>query len=193
MPGTVTRLRDTNHMMMVAGLIELKTGVTALSALCRIVGDGGEWAQTAPEELWKALAEAGEKRQVQDGRRLFSFGEAAEGVFLIVVGKTRAVLPGGAGAELASWTAGPGALLGVPSALCAKSYQLDVESLGQVEAVYLPVSQLNELLRQRPELGMQVMNMMCAEMSALGKTREHLSRCTNRECGLYCQCHEAGA
>jgi CRP-like cAMP-binding protein len=161
--------------------------------LCKIVGDGADWAQTAPAELWKALAEAGEKRQMQGGLRLFSFGETAEGVFLIVEGRARAVLPGGAGAELACWTAGPGALLGVPSALCAKSYQLDVESLEQVEAVYLPVSQLNELLRQRPELGMQVMNMMCAEMSALGKTRDHLSRCKNRECGLYCQCQQAAA
>lgn len=161
--------------------------------MCKIDGDSAGWAQTAPEELRKALVAAGEKRHVQGGSRLFSFGETAEGVFLIVEGRTRAVLPGGAGAELASWTAGPGALLGVPSALCAKSYQLDVDSLEQVEAVYLPVSQLNELLRQRPELGMQVMNMMCAEMSALGKTREHLSRCTNRDCGLYCQCQQAAA
>lgn len=165
-----------------------------LSSLCRIeFEDGGGWAPEAPKELRKALAEAGDARQLQSGSQLFAFGEAAGGVFLIVQGRARAVLPGEAGQAMVWLTAGPGSLLGVPSALCAKSYQFDVEALELVEAVYVPVAQFNELLRSRPELGMQVMGMMCEELSALGKTREHLSRCENRECGIYCQCKQAAA
>jgi CRP-like cAMP-binding protein len=162
--------------------------------LCGIEsGDGAGWAQKAPEELQKALVEAGDTRQLEGGCRLFAFGEEASGVFLILQGRARAVLPGGAGRELLRLTAGPGSLLGVPSALCAKNYQFDVEALEPLDAVFVPVTQLNDLLRQRPELGMQVMGMMCEELSALGKTREHLSRCENRECGLYCQCKQAAA
>jgi CRP-like cAMP-binding protein len=135
----------------------------------------------------------GEVRQLPKGSRLFSCGEAAAGVFLIVEGRARAVLAGKAGSELVCLTAGPGSLLGVPSALCSKEFQFDVDVLESVESVYVPVAQLNELLRKRPELGMHVMSMMCEELSALGKTREHLSRCDKRECGLYCQCKQAAA
>jgi hypothetical protein len=81
----------------------------------------------------------------------------------------------------------------VPSALCAKSYQFDVESMESLEAAYLPVAQLNDLLRLRPELGMQVMSMMCEELSVLGRTKEHLSRCQNKECGLHGYCTQASA
>lgn len=167
--------------------------MTVLSPLCKIDSDdGAAWAQQAPAELAGALAAAGEKRLFAGGRRLFSFGEAAGGVFLVLKGTARAVLAGGQGRKLLSLTAGPGSLLGVPSALCAKSYQFDVECVEALEAAYLPVAQLNELLRLRPELGMQVMSMMCEELSALGRTREHLSRCQNKECGLHGYCtHEA--
>lgn len=164
-----------------------------MSPLCKIDSDGGAWAPQAPEELAAALAAVGEKRQLASGGRLFSFGEAAGGVFLILKGRARAVLPGGAGRELVSLAAGAGSLLGVPSALCDKSYQFDVEAQETVEAVYLPVAQLNELLRQRPELGMQVMSMMCEELSALKQTREHLSRCQNHECGLHGYCVQAAS
>ncbi len=166
-----------------------------MSPLCKIDFEGGAaWAQQAPVELAGALAAAGEKRLFASGRRLFSFGEAAGGVFLILKGRARAVLAGEPGRELLSLTTGPGSLLGVPSALCAKNYQFDVQAVETLEAVYLPAEQLNELLRLRPELGIQVMSMMCEELSALGRTREHLSRCQNKECGLHGYCsHEAAA
>ena len=157
-------------------LIESKTG-----------GDAG-WAQQAPEELADALSTVGELRQLEGGKRLFSCGEAAAGVFLILKGRARAVLPGLPGRELVCLTAAPGSVLGLHSALCAKSYQFDVETLESVETRFAPVEQVHELLRLRPELGIQAMNMMCKELSALKMTREHLSNCTNQSCALFGCC-----
>jgi CRP/FNR family transcriptional regulator len=163
-----------------------------LNSYCEINFGGDEaWTQAAPAELALALAAAGRKQQAEPGQRLFSFGEPAAGVFLILQGKVRAALPGEPGHELMRLTAGPGALLGLPSALCAKSYQFDVQALETVETAYLPVEQLNELLRQHPELGMQAMSMMCNEMSALQQTKEHLSRCENQGCALHGFCMQA--
>jgi len=156
-------------------------------------GGDAAWAQPAPEELARAMAGAGRRLRVEGGKRLFSFGEAAEGVYLILTGRARAALPGEPGRELVCLTAGPGSLLGLPSALCSKSYQFDVEALEALEAAYLPVEEVNELLRQHPELCMKVMSMMCDELSTLRQTRDHLSRCTNRECGLHGACMKAGS
>lgn len=161
-----------------------------MNPLIEAGGDAG-WAQPAPEELARALGTAGELRQVSGGKRVFSCGEAAAGVYLILKGRARAVLPGPE-RELMCLTAGAGAVLGLHSALCAKNYQFDVEAMEALEAQYVPVEQVQELLRPRPDLGMQVMNMMCNELSALKVTREHLSKCTNGACALFGCCTKPG-
>jgi CRP-like cAMP-binding protein len=82
-------------------------------------------------------------------------------------------------------------VLGLPSALCAKSYQFDVEAVEAVEAVYLPTESVNEILRQKPELGMQAMSMMCDELSALRQTTDHMRSCGQRSCSLHGSCTHA--
>lgn len=142
----------------------------------------------AADELVQALAPVGEKQTVEQGGRIFSFGDAADGVYLIVKGTARAALPGEPGQELVCRTVGPGSLLGVPSALCANSYQFDVEALETVEAVYLPTESVNEILRQQPALCMSVMNMMCDELSTLRQRCDHMRSCAKRSCSLHQSC-----
>src|ERR1700694_4010908 len=115
------------------------------------------WPYQLADEMARALAPAGETRRLQCGERLFSFGDAAEGVYLITQGTARATLPGEAGGELVGRTAGAGAVLGLPSALCSTHYQFDVEALEVVEAVFLTTNTVNEILLRQPELCMQVM------------------------------------
>jgi CRP/FNR family transcriptional regulator len=138
--------------------------------------------------LVQALSQAGEKQKVERGERLFSLGEQAKGVYLIVKGTARAALSGVPGRELMCRTAGPGSVLGLPSALCANRYQFDVEALEDVEAIFLPTEAVNEILRQQPELCMQVMNMMCDELSALRQTTEHMRNCVQHSCLLHGRC-----
>ena len=149
------------------------------------------WPLQAPDELVRALASAGRMQRVAQGGRLFSFDDAAEGVFLILKGAVRAALPGELGRELVCHTAGPGSVLGLPSALCATRFQFDVEALEAVEAIYVETEPVNEILRQRPELCMQVMNMMCDELTALRQTRDHMQSCGKQSCSLHGSCTEA--
>ncbi len=148
------------------------------------------WPYRVANGLSRALTAAGESRRLEPGARVFSFGEAAKGVYLIVKGTLRATLPGEAGDELVYRTAGAGSLLGLPSALCSNHYQFDVEALEATEAIFLSTGTVNEILRQQPELCMQVMNMMCDELAALKQRRDHMKSCTKESCSLYGQCKQ---
>jgi CRP-like cAMP-binding protein len=142
----------------------------------------------AADELVRALAPAGQKQTVERGGRIFSFNDAAEGVYLIMNGTVRASLPGEQGRELVSRKAGPGSVLGLPSALCSKTYQFDVEALEPVEAIFLPTEAVNDILREQPELCMQVMSMMCDELNTLRQTRDHMQGCKKESCSLHESC-----
>lgn len=159
-----------------------------MKPLLRKVLCGDSTPYQAADELVQALSQAGEKQKVERGERLFSLGEQAKGVYLIVKGTARAALSGVPGRELMCRTAGPGSVLGLPSALCANRYQFDVEALEDVEAIFLPTEAVNEILRQQPELCMQVMNMMCDELSALRQTTEHMRNCVQHSCLLHGRC-----
>lgn len=145
----------------------------------------------APDELVRALTQVGKKRRVECGERVISFGEAADGVYLIEKGTARAALPGEPGEELVCHKFGPGSLLGLPSALCSTRYQFDVEALETVQAVYLQTESVNAILRKQPELCMKVMSMMCDELSALRQTRDHMTNCRNHSCSLHDSCNKA--
>jgi CRP-like cAMP-binding protein len=82
-------------------------------------------------------------------------------------------------------------VLGLPSALCAKSYQFDVEAVETLEAIYLPTDSVNEILRKQPELCMQAMNMMCDELSTLRQTTDHMRSCGEHSCSLHGSCTHA--
>jgi CRP-like cAMP-binding protein len=109
-------------------------------------------------------------------------------VFLVVKGAARATLPGAPGRELVSRMAGPGAVLGLPSALCATRYQFDVEALEPVEVIFVETAVVNQILRQHTELCLWVMQMMCNELSALGEKREHMRSCAKESCSLHGAC-----
>jgi len=178
---------------MVMRLVEVRLGVDALNPL-RVRNETDSPCQDsiyqADEELVRALSEAGAVKKVERDGRLFSSGDAAGGVYLIVKGTARATLAGGE-RELMCRTAGPGAVLGLTSALCAKQYQFDVQALEAVEAVFLDTGTVNEILRGQPELCMRAMRMMCDELEALRQTREHMQNCGKQSCALHEQCSQA--
>lgn len=146
----------------------------------------------AVDELAEVLAPSGQKRDVERGDRLFSFGDEAKGVYLIVSGTARLSLSAEQGRELVCHVAGPGSVLGLPAALCSSQYQFDAEALDKVGTLFLETTTVNEILRQRPALCMQVMSMMCDELSTLKQTTEHMRNCTKESCSLHEQCSKCG-
>ncbi len=150
------------------------------------------WPCKAADELAEALIPVGERRRVKRGDRLFSSGDTAEGIYLIVKGTARATLPSELGGELVCQVAGAGSVLGLPSALCSKRFQFDVEALEPLEAVFLPTAPVNEILRQRPDLCLQAMGLMCDELKALKQRCDQMNLCRKQECCLHGQCKLVG-
>jgi CRP-like cAMP-binding protein len=187
----VTGHGDAHHTLMVTQLMKWSVGVEDLNPLKQRSGHpDADSIYRADEELVRALAAAGEMRKVESGDRLFSFGDAARGVYLILKGTARTSLAGEE-REVMCRTAGPGSVLGLPAALCGNHYHLDVQALEAVEAVFLETATVNELLRGQPELCMRAMRMMCDEMEALRQTRENMQSCGKESCALHEQCTQA--
>ncbi len=134
----------------------------------------------------RALSPFGRKRRVERGDRLISSGEAAKGVYLIVSGAARVSLPGVKGTV--SHMVGAGSVLGLPAALCSARYEFDAEAMEAAELIFLETGSVNEILREHPALCMQVMTMMCDEMSALKQTRDHMRGCGKKSCSMHEQC-----
>ena len=125
------------------------------------------------------------------GGRLFSFGDAAEGVFLILKARRephwRAAPPGtGHGALPVRVRCWDWLRLCAPSATSSmwKPWTRWKQSIVETESV-------NEILRQRSELCMQAMRMMCEELSALKQTRKHMPSCGKHGCALHGSCQQA--
>jgi CRP-like cAMP-binding protein len=152
------------------------------------LGNKGALPFQAAEELMRALSPFGQRQSVERGDRLFSFGDAAKGVYLIVSGAARVSLPGLKGTVC--HTAGAGSVLGLPAALCSARYEFDVEVMEPAELIFLETGSVNEILREHPALCMQVMAMMCDEMSALKQTRDHMRNCGKQSCSLHEQCSQ---
>lgn len=77
----------------------------------------------APPVLQTALSEVASELTFGSGQRLFTANAPATGIYLVRSGAVRAYLTSGEGHEVVNRVLGPGALLGVPAAMCAKSYQ----------------------------------------------------------------------
>ena len=148
------------------------------------------WPVRASGELERLLANEGETCSLGRDSKLFSAGDEARGIFLVTRGTARASLKDEPGRELTACMAGPGSVLGLPSAMCSKSYQIDVVAVEPLEVAFLTADDFNRIMRARPELCMKAMELMCDELAVLKQTREHMKRCANESCALYCSCHQ---
>jgi CRP-like cAMP-binding protein len=110
------------------------------------------------------------------------------GIYLLRRGTVRAYLATSAGREIVNRVLGSGAILGFPAAMCSRSFQFTVEALEATNLAFLETRALNEYLRARPDLCMQVVTMMSDELIELHQKRDHMKSCDNTECSLHASC-----
>jgi CRP-like cAMP-binding protein len=142
----------------------------------------------APPELAAAISAIATSRSVKAGERVFSASAPASGVYLVTGGTVRAYLPAEDGRELVCRMLPAGSLLGLPAAMCAKTYQFTAEATEDVSVGFLENTAFNELLRGAPELCMLVVGMMSDELKQIQQTHEHMRNCTNTACSLHGAC-----
>lgn len=142
----------------------------------------------APAELFSALDVIASELQAQAGDCVFRQGSLATGIYLLRRGMVRAYLPHKNGKDIVNTILGPGAILGFPAAMCSRSYQFSAEVLEGSHLGFVETVRLNEFLRTRPDLCMQVVTMMSDELIELRQKRDHMKNCNNTECSLHGSC-----
>ena len=142
----------------------------------------------APAELFSGLDAIASELKAQAGDCVFREGSLCTGVYLVRDGSVRAYLAHKNGSEIVNAIVGPGAILGFPAAMCARSFQFTAEALENSALGFVETNKLNEFLRTRPDLCMQVVTMMSDELIELRQTRDHMKSCTHTECSLHGSC-----
>jgi CRP-like cAMP-binding protein len=143
----------------------------------------------APPALAEAIASVALDLSKQKGEIVFREGTPANGVFLLRSGKARATLFAHDGTLIIDRVLAPGALVGVPSAMCARKFQFNIDALEDCELGFVPTNILNEFLRARPDLCMDVVMMMSDELLELRQSRDHMQHCGHPECSLFDACN----
>ncbi|HET9697370.1 MAG TPA: Crp/Fnr family transcriptional regulator [Terriglobales bacterium] len=116
----------------------------------------------APAELASALHPYGSAMTHPGGKVLFSRGEKAHGLFLLLSGSARLSIPGALDRSV-----GPGSLLGVPGTLSKGIYSLSAELLEESQVLFVPSERVAALLAERPAIGFQMVQLLSREVQCL--------------------------
>jgi CRP-like cAMP-binding protein len=142
----------------------------------------------APPALFKALDAIAVYLFARAADHVFREGTPCTGVFLLRTGRVRATTQHKDGRDIVNRILGPGAVLGLPSAMCSRAFQFSVEALEPCDIGFVETKTLNEFLRGSPILCMEVVGMMSDELIELRETRDHMKNCTNTACSLHGSC-----
>ena len=159
-----------------------------MSQLSSIKPSGCRTAFQAPSSLFVALDAIATQLHVSAGGAIFSEGSLCTGIFLLRKGNIRATSQHKDGRDIVNRVVGPGAILGLPAAMCSKAFQFSASAIEDSELGFLETRSLNEFLRITPDLCMQVVGMMSDELIELRETRDHMKNCTNTSCSLHGSC-----
>jgi CRP-like cAMP-binding protein len=146
----------------------------------------------AHPELQSALQPLAEERYFAPGEDIFCEGAPSMGIFLLLDGSARLFMRDGRrGAEIASSarTLGPGCILGLPATLCSTTYNFTAQAIDRCRVGHIETAKLNDFLRQRPDLCMQIVQIMSRELADISTARARMRSCPKSECALNGACH----
>jgi CRP-like cAMP-binding protein len=98
---------------------------------------------------------------------LFQQGSAAKGVYLVVSGEVRLLLPTGPGQKQLLEIAGPGAVLGLSESMNGEKYRITAEAGDRTTAVFIPRQEFLAFLSERGDLCMQIVRLLSEDLHAL--------------------------
>lgn len=146
------------------------------TGLCRLVGINVAGApanlegQVSPA-LVQQLESIGSLARFSPGERIMVEGEAGEGIYLLRLGAVRLSVATGEGDVVMLRTLAPGAFVGLSSTLSCDHCCYTVEAIEPSEFTFVPARAAQELLRTRPDLCLQIVQLLGQEMSSLCNER----------------------
>jgi CRP-like cAMP-binding protein len=129
----------------------------------------------AVEGLIAELESIGQPVACKPGTRVLREGETGKGIYILRCGGARLSMASHDGKTRPLRELEPGSFIGLSSTLSCDHCCYTVEATGAAEFTFVPAEAAQELLRSRPDLCLQVIQLLGAEMSSLCRERTLLN------------------
>lgn len=126
---------------------------------------------STPNDLHAELERRCARVQKQRHAVLFKRGQSPFGMFLVLSG-TVTLDFGVDGANPLNGAYGPGALVGLPASLTGRTYSMTATVTDDAELGFLSIEELKSLLKERPQLCRQLLDILGAKISQTYQIRK---------------------
>ncbi len=116
--------------------------------------------------IFDLLITAGRRHGFADGAQLIHRGDQAKGFWLIATGHVMACRFGREGERILYGVLGPGDLIGELACFGGVTQQVNAIAEGDVEAVWLDIAQMDQLLSAEPQLARWLLNSFANKLRA---------------------------
>jgi CRP-like cAMP-binding protein len=117
-----------------------------------------------PTARLKLIAYTAEVVQFEPGEPIVRQGEPADAVYIISEGEAAVAISGAEGHEIELNTMGPNTLFGETGVLCQGRRTASVRAKNRVVTFKISAKLFLDLVRQSPEIGMQVMTVLAQRL-----------------------------
>ena len=117
----------------------------------------------------------GQAVSFRSGDRVVTEGEPGKGIYILRCGSARVSMNSHDDKVLQLRELVPGSFIGLSSSLTCDHYCCSIDAIGAVEFTFVPAHAAQEFLRSRPELCLQVIQLLGQEMSSLCRERSILN------------------
>jgi hypothetical protein len=124
------------------------------------------FAELDAEDL-EELASIVEERRIAAGNELFREGDVGDAVYLIVKGRVRVFVGGGARAETTINELGPGACIGEMAVLDASPRSATVRALEATRTLRVPGAEFKRVMSERPEMSEAIVEELVRRMRGM--------------------------
>ena len=121
------------------------------------------------------LESIGQPASFRDRERVLREGEAGSGVYILRSGLARVSMTSHDGKTIQLRDLEPGSFIGLSSTLSCDHCCYTVEATGAAEFTFVPAPTAQEFLRSRPDLCLQVIQLLGRELSSLCNERAILN------------------
>jgi CRP-like cAMP-binding protein len=125
--------------------------------------------------LIQELESIGKAVACNPGERVLQEGESGKGIYILRSGAAKVSMASQDGKSRELRELEPGSFIGLSSTLSCDHCCYTVETTGAAEFTFVPAEAAQELLRSRPDLCMQVIQLLGKEMSSLCHERTLLN------------------
>ena len=133
-------------------------------------------AFVSPPELVAELKPLGDEFTCAAGTVLFREGDAARGLYIVLEGHASLTMITEKGETVLVRSSGPGSLLGLPGTFLRDIYQLTATIDQDAQLTFVERQKVLEFLRQRTDMWMIVLNILCTEVSRMPNEPAQIKR-----------------